>query len=117
MSRPTTKKDLHEGNRGLFHDFTEELQLTAVMEATEDAPVTHKANNQSLEVQRERRQEKEDPKKELGLEDALENYIEDLILHRMWYSHKFCRTSTKVKKCLKTLTSKKDKRDMLKDNI
>ena len=25
LSRPTTKKDLKEGNRGLFHDFPEEL--------------------------------------------------------------------------------------------
>ena len=35
LSRPTTKKDLKEGNRGLFHDFPEELRLTAVTEATE----------------------------------------------------------------------------------
>ena len=43
---------------GLFHDFPEELLLTAVMAAMEDAPVTHKSNNKSLELQRERRQEK-----------------------------------------------------------
>ena len=52
LSRPTTKKDLKEGNRGLFHDFPEELRLTAVMAAMEDAPITHKENNQSLELQR-----------------------------------------------------------------
>ena len=50
LSRPTTKKDLKEVNRGLFHNFPEELQLTAVMAALEDALVTHKANNQSLEL-------------------------------------------------------------------
>ena len=55
LSCPTTKKDLKEGNRGMFHDFPEELQLTAVMAAMEDAPVTHQSNNQSLQLQSERR--------------------------------------------------------------
>ena len=41
FSRPTTKKDLKEGNRGMFHDFIEELRLTSVMAEIEDAPVTH----------------------------------------------------------------------------
>ena len=58
LSRPTTKKDLKEGNRGLFHDLTEELRLTDVMTAMEDAPVTHKSNNQPLDLQLERIQEK-----------------------------------------------------------
>ena len=56
LSRPITKKDLKEGNRGLFYDFPEELQLTAIMAAMEDTPVMHKANNQSLELQSEIRQ-------------------------------------------------------------
>ena len=43
---PNTKKDLKEGNRGMFHYFPEELQLTTVMAATEDDPVTHQAKNQ-----------------------------------------------------------------------
>ena len=51
------------------------------------------------------------------LEDAQENYIEALILHRIWYSHKFCKTATEVKKRLKALTFKKNKLDMLKNNI
>ena len=55
LSRPTTNKDLKEVNRGMFHDFPEELWLTAVMAEMEDAPVTHQAKNQSLEIQRERR--------------------------------------------------------------
>ena len=48
LSRPTNKKDLKEVNRGLFHDFPEELRLTDVMAAMGYAPVTHKANNKSL---------------------------------------------------------------------
>ena len=116
LSRPITKKDLKEVNMGLFHDLPEELRLAAVMAEMEDAPVTHKANNQSLELQRERRQEKEDLKEELGLGGAQENYIGALILHRMWYSHECCKTATKVAKRLKDLTFNKDKLDTLKDN-
>ena len=55
LSCPTNKKDLKKGNRGMFHDFTEELQLTDGMATMEDSPVTHKENNQSLEIQHERR--------------------------------------------------------------
>ena len=55
LSRPTTKKYLKEGNRGLFRDFPEELGLTALMAETDDAPATHKSNNQSLELKLERR--------------------------------------------------------------
>ena len=51
------------------------------------------------------------------MDDAQENYIEALILHRMWYSHKFCNTSTEVTKRLKALIFNKDKLDMLKYNI
>ena len=53
----------------------------------------------------------------MGLEDAQENYIEALVLNKMWYSHKCCKTATEVTKRLKSLTFKKDKLDMLKDNI
>ena len=70
FSRPTTKKDLKEGNRGMFHDFTEELRLTAVMAEMDKNTVTHQSNNQSLELQCERRREKEELKQELGLENA-----------------------------------------------
>ena len=42
----------------MFHDLSEELRLTAVMAAMEDATVTHQANNQSIDFQREIRQEK-----------------------------------------------------------
>ena len=51
------------------------------------------------------------------MEDAQENYIEALLLHRMWYFHKCCKTATEVTKHLKALTFKKDKLDMLKDYI
>ena len=56
LSRPTTKNDLKEGNWDMFHDLSEELRLTAVMAAMEDATVTHQANNQSIDFQREIRQ-------------------------------------------------------------
>ena len=55
LSRPTTKKDLKEDNRGMFHDFPEEVRLTAMMAIMEDNHVTNQANNQLLEIQCEKR--------------------------------------------------------------
>ena len=51
------------------------------------------------------------------MDNAQDDYIEALILHRMWYSHKFCKTATKVTTRLKAINYKKDKLDMLKGNI
>ena len=51
------------------------------------------------------------------MDNAQDDYIEALILHRMWYSHKCCKTATKFTTRLKALTFKKDKIDMLKDNL
>ena len=51
------------------------------------------------------------------MDNAQDDYIEALILHRMWYSHKFCKTATKVTTRLKALTYKKDNIDMLKNSI
>ena len=87
------------------------------MEAMEDAPVTHQSKNQSLELHRERIRQKEQLKQELGLENTQDNYIKALILYRMCYSHKCCKTATEVTMRLKSLTYKEDKLVMLKDNI
>ena len=57
---------IQESNRFFFHDFPEELRLTVVMAAMEDTPIMHNADNQSLEIQRERRQEK-NPEKGIGI--------------------------------------------------
>ena len=40
LSRPTSKKDMAENKRGLFHGLPEELRSTAVMAVMEDAPET-----------------------------------------------------------------------------
>ena len=96
MSHPTTNKDLKEGNRCTFNDSTEEWQLTSEMAAMKEAPVAHEENNQSIDLQHERRQEKEELEQELGLENAQDDYIEALMLNRFWYYHKLCKTATKV---------------------
>ena len=64
------------------------------MAAMEDAHFTQQANNQSLEIKRDRGREKEDLKQEFLLENSQDDYIEALILHRIWYSHKCCKTAT-----------------------
>ena len=51
------------------------------------------------------------------MDNVQDDYIEALMLHRMWYSHKCCNTATKVITRLKALTYKKYKLDIMKDNI
>ena len=83
----------------------------------EEDPVTHQANNQLLDLQCERKIEKEDMKQELGLENTQDNYIKALILYRMCYSHKCCKTATEVTMRLKSLTYNNDRFVMMKGDI
>ena len=56
-------------------------------------------------------------KQGLVLESGNDDCIEALIINRMCYSHKCCKTATEVTTCLKALKHKKDNIDMLKYNI
>ena len=88
-----------------------------MMAVMEDNHVTNQANNQLLEIQCERRREKEELKQEFGLENTQDDYIEALTSHRICYSHKCCKTATEVTNSFKAQTYKKDKLEIWKDNI
>ena len=96
LSRPTTKKDISKGERGLFHGLPEELRVTAMMAAMEEAPATRQSNNASIEAQRAWKQKKEDLKKQVELENASDDYIEALIYHSMWDSEACMKTVNDV---------------------
>ena len=117
LSRPTTKKDIFKGEQGLFHGLPEELRVTAVMAAMEDAPATRQSNNASIEAQCAIKRKKEESKKTKGLEDASDDFIEALIYHLMWDSETCMKTVSNVTSGLKNLKWKKDKLQALKDNI
>ena len=115
--RPTTKNEISNDKRGLFHGLPEELKVTAVMTAMEDAPATRQSNNASLDAQRAMKQKKEELKKQIGLENASDDYIEALIYHSMWDSEACMKTVKDITTGLKSLKYKKDKLQALKDNI
>ena len=70
LSRPTTKKDIKEGKRGLFHNLPEELKVTVMIAAMEDAPETHQSNRDVLEKQREHKRKKEELARAEGMGDG-----------------------------------------------
>ena len=117
LSRPTSKKSISNNERGLFQCLPEELKITAVMVAMEDAPATRKSNVASVEAQRAMKAQKEELKKQKELANASDDYIESLIYHLMWNSEACMKTLNDVNSCLKNLNYKKDKLQALKDNI
>lgn len=117
LTRPTTKKTISKGERGLFHGLPEELKITAVMAAMEDAPATRQSNIASIDAQRAMKRKKEELKKQTELENASDDYIEALIYHSMWDSEACMKTPNDVTSGLKNLKYKKDKIQALKDNI
>ena len=117
LSRPTTKKAISVGKHGLLHNLPEELKITAVMAAMEDAPATRQSNSAAIDAQRAMKRKKEELKKQKELENASDDHIESLIYHSMWDSEACMKTVNDVTTGLKVLKYKKDKLQALKDNI
>ena len=117
LQRPLTKKEHESGERGLFHELPEELRVTLLIMAMEDAPATRQSNAESLEVQRKMKEEKEEIAKLNQNEKATDDYIESLIYHAMYNSDACWKTVADVTSGLKKLKFKKDKKQALKDNI
>ena len=117
LSGPTTKKGIAKNERGLFHELPEELRLTGTIMAMEDAPKTREHNSNAIDAQRKMRDEREEIKKQKGLENASDVYIECLIYRTMWDSEACWKTVGEVTSGLKKLKYKKDILQALKDNI
>lgn len=114
MNRGGKKKG---DTRGKFYELPEELQITAVMAAMENASATRESNNHALNRMREYRQQKEDALKEVNLEKATTEYIGNLIYHAMNKSDRYCSTKNEMNDMLRSLQYKKDKEALIKDNI
>ena len=117
LSRPTTRKEINEQKRGLYHTIAQELQITLGMVCMEDSTAVRKRNDDLLERQRKFRQEKDDLVETEELDGAEDNYIDALIYHRMGRTDACWKTVGEVTEGLKRLKYKKDKIAALKDNI
>ena len=109
LKRPTLK----DSKGGLMFQLPEELQITCIMAAMEDAPETRTSN----ERQRKKKLEKEQLLKDKQMAGLTDEYIENLILHGMYNSDACWKTSQQVDDGLKRIKFKKDKIAALKDNI
>ena len=67
LTRPTSKKAISIGKHGLLHELPEELKVTAVMAAMEDAPATRQSNSAAIDAQRDMKRKKEEIKKTKGV--------------------------------------------------
>ena len=117
LMRPLTKKEIAKGKQGLLHDLPEELKVSLVLAAIEDAPETHKANLASIDRQTEMRREKEMAGLDKDTEALEQDYIEALIYHKMANLEVCWKTAREVDEGLRRLKYKKDKIGQLKDNI
>ena len=118
LYRPLTEKEIASGKQGLIHTLPmEELKMTLVLTAMEDAPAARAANMAEVEAHRERRREKEEIAKHTDWQGVDDQHIEALIYHKMGESEVCWRTATEVNQGFRRLTTKKDKYSVLKDNI
>ena len=105
------------GKTGIFHNFPEGIRIALVKVAMEDAPRTRNANNLLLSKQREAKREKAEIAKRMILQKATETYIDAMYYHRMYRSDRCWKTIREVSNGIKSLQTKKDKYEMLKENI
>ena len=110
------KKD--NNAKGLFHQFSEEVQRCIVMVAMEDAPQTRTENMEELELQRECKRKKEEIMKKEGMEKATEAAID---AHYYWsmYDSDYCVKGDvrNVKQSVNKLSSETRKIEFLKEQV
>ena len=70
LYQPTTNKDMSDKKTSLFHYFTEELQITAIMCAVQEAPATRQSKTDDMDGRRNTKQERDNMVKQEGLERA-----------------------------------------------
>ena len=83
----------------------------------EDAPRAQNVNNSLLSKQRQAKREKAEIAKQMILQKATETYIDAMYYHRMYKSDRCWKTIREVSNGIKRLNTKKDKYEMLKENI
>ena len=76
----------HVGEKGIFHNFSDKIQISLVLTAMEDAPRTRRENRSLLNRQCKAKQMKKEMIKEKGLQKATEEYIDAIYYYNMYKS-------------------------------
>ena len=111
-------KNVKKKGRGLFHQYSTQLQHCIVLMAMQDAPETRKLNTEELDKQRECKRNKEEMMKRKGMEEATEAAIDASYYYDMWSSDACWKGDTRaVKRNLDKMTSDAQRLQALKENI
>ena len=102
---------------GIFHALPEEMKLTLLTMAREDAKETRMYDQDALMQQRKEKQRKMEIMKEKGLKKSSERFIDALYYFEMFGSAACWMSSRAVDIELRKLTSKSAKLSCLKENI
>ena len=110
LDRPTTNKETSDKKKSLFHDFTEELLITAIMCAVQEAPATRKSNTNAMDIHCNTKQERDNLVNQEGLKKTTYEFIQYLICRQIWDSDQRWKTDGEVKKEVRDLklNSKKE---------
>ena len=117
LAQPTTNKDISDKKTIMFHYFPEDLQITSIMCALQEAPATRQSNTNAMCKHCNAKQEGGNLVKREGLENSTDEFIECLIYRQMWDSDRRWKTAGEVKKEVRALKLKKEKESGLKENI
>ena len=98
LDQPTTNKEMSDKKTGKFHDFPEELQITAIMCALQEDPATRQSNTNAMDRQRNAKQDIYNMVNWSLLEKATDKFIQCLIYRQMWESDRPWKTAGEVKK-------------------
>ena len=79
LDQPTTNKEMSDKRINKFHDFPEELYITAIMCALLETPSTRQLNINSMDRQCNTKQEKDKLAKQEVLEKSIDEFIRYLI--------------------------------------
>ena len=116
LDRPTTNKEMSDKKKCMFHDFPEELQITAVVCAVKEAPAKRHSNTNGMDRHHNSKQERNNLVKREGLEKAAYEFIQCLIYRHMWDSVRRWNTADEVKREVRALKLKKETESGLKEN-
>ena len=75
LDQPNTNKEMSDNKTSLFHDFSEELQITAIMCAVQEGPLTRQWNTDAMNRHRNTKQEADKMVKREGLDNATYEFI------------------------------------------
>ena len=117
LDRPTTNKEMSDKKKSLFHEFPEDLQITAIMYSVQEYPATIQSKTNAMDIQSNAKQKKDNMVKRKRLEKATYKFIPCLIYRQMWNSDRRWKTSGEVNEEVIDLKLNNKKESGLKENI